>query len=125
MPPSQDRRNLDELLGDFGSVGTGDVRLAERLPYDVSRGYGGSASAARVEASRHEYAPRVRPDSQREILQSFPDGHAYSVRQAGAPQQVVRREYSMVPVEQYYGRVPLQGEEEVIYLDRPPLDSFR
>lgn len=60
----------------------------------------------------------IHPESRREVIPPIP--RSYSVRPA-AESHVVRREYSVRPLDQpYYGQpVPARGEPEVSYIERP------
>jgi len=112
--------------------------------YDVPREYA-ATTTRRVEYAPHPpsaggYHPHYPQDGRavgRETMPPPPPagaaamGRAYSVVPQGEHGgQVVRREYATAaagpveqPVERYYGRLPPQAreDEEVVFLDRPPL----
>jgi hypothetical protein len=89
------------------------VRPVEPIRYDMPRGYE-RVQSVRPDLPTREYASSVHPESHRPMGEPFPQG--YGGRPVESP--VVRREYSVRPVEQYYNRPP-PGQEDMTYVERP------
>ncbi|KAI8285587.1 hypothetical protein K4K60_001121 [Colletotrichum sp. SAR11_57] len=113
-----ERRIVEGLPQEYMMRAT-TVRPAETIRYELPREYG------RVQSVRPEQLPvrdyggaPIHPESRREVIPPIP--RSYSVRPA-AESHVVRREYSVRPLDQpYYGQpVPARGEPEVSYIERP------
>ncbi|KAJ3956117.1 hypothetical protein N0V92_007343 [Colletotrichum tropicale] len=113
-----ERRIVEGLPQEYMMRAT-TVRPAETVRYELPREYG------RVQSVRPEQLPvrdyggaPIHPESRREVIPPIP--RSYSVRPA-AESHVVRREYSVRPLDQpYYGQpVPARGEPEVSYIERP------
>ncbi|KAF4926729.1 hypothetical protein CGCVW01_v002809 [Colletotrichum viniferum] len=113
-----ERRIVEGLPQEY-MVRATTVRPAETIRYELPREYG------RVQSVRPEQLPvrdyggaPIHPESRREVIPPIP--RSYSVRPA-AESHVVRREYSVRPLDQpYYGQpVPARGEPEVSYIERP------
>ncbi|KAI8232168.1 hypothetical protein K4K57_006092 [Colletotrichum sp. SAR 10_99] len=113
-----ERRVVEGLPQEYMMRAT-TVRPAETVRYELPREYG------RVQSVRPEQLPvrdyggaPIHPESRREVIPPIP--RSYSVRPA-AESHVVRREYSVRPLDQqYYGQpVPARGEPEVSYIERP------
>ncbi|KAI8265559.1 hypothetical protein K4K58_011119 [Colletotrichum sp. SAR11_239] len=113
-----ERRIVEGLPQEYMMRAT-TVRPAETVRYELPREYG------RVQSVRPEQLPvrdyggaPIHPESRREVIPPIP--RSYSVRPA-AESHIVRREYSVRPLDQpYYGQpVPARGEPEVSYIERP------
>ncbi|KAJ0289659.1 hypothetical protein COL940_001300 [Colletotrichum noveboracense] len=113
-----ERRIVEGLPQEYMMRAT-TVRPAETIRYELPREYG------RVQSVRPEQLPvrdyggaPIHPESRREVIPPIP--RSYSVRPA-AESHVVRRQYSVRPLDQpYYGQpVPARGEPEVSYIERP------
>ncbi|KAF9881354.1 hypothetical protein CkaCkLH20_01504 [Colletotrichum karsti] len=112
-----ERRLVEEVPREYMMRAT-TARPTETVRYELPREYGRVQSVRPEQLPIQDYGAPMHHDSRREVIQPGP--RSYSVRPAAEP-QVVRREYSVRPVEQqYYGQpAPARGEAEVSYIERP------
>ncbi|OLN95675.1 hypothetical protein CCHL11_04876 [Colletotrichum chlorophyti] len=113
-----ERRIIEEPPREYMMRAT-TARPAEAVRYELPREYARVQSVRPEQLSVQDYpsAP-IHHEARRDLIQPGP--RSYSVRPVEP--QVVRREFSVRPVEQphYYGQpVPARGEAEVSYIERP------
>ena len=109
IPVAYERRvGGDEPFREYTAIRSASVRPAEPMRYEVGREYSG-----------------VRPDLP--IVDDYPGSGLRLVSGGdGAPSHVVRQGSGVVqPPERYYARPPVQEDEEIVYVGRPPRDMYR
>lgn len=127
-PP--ERRHVEEGPREFMARGA-SLRPTEPVRYQVARDYG-RVQSVRPEAPVRQYATSVHPESRRETAQPYTREYGTLTTEPG----VVRHEYSMRPVEQYYDAQMRGGEvtfvegprgatQEVVYADDARREIYR
>ncbi|KAK1995495.1 hypothetical protein LX36DRAFT_659575 [Colletotrichum falcatum] len=116
----EQRRIIEEPPREYMMRAT-TARPTETVRYELPREYGRVQSVRPEQLPIQDYsAAPMHPEALREVIQPGP--RSYSVRPSEP--QVIRREYSVRPMEQqqqqYYGQaLPTRGEPEVSYIERP------
>lgn len=120
IPVAYERRiGGEEPFLEYTAIRSTSVRPPEPIRYEVARDYPG----VRVGSVRPEI-----PLGAEYAAVPPPPARAFSVHPGeGAPSHYMRPGGPGVahPTERYYGRPPVQNDEEVVFLDRPPRDIYR
>ncbi|KAK4450679.1 hypothetical protein QBC34DRAFT_402177 [Podospora aff. communis PSN243] len=123
VPVAYERRTGEEVLREYASARSASVRPTETIRYEMPRDYGTRVGSVRPEMPGREYAV---PEGRREVMQPPPAGRGYSVMPG---EQVIRREFNTgqgQPEARYYGgRPPVQGDDEVVFLNQQPREVYR